>query len=270
MATIPVPYSRKWIILDLDNCCADDEWRMRYIDWSADDPDERYDVYHKLAPYDVGLVPTGAIEWLQAGAAVAVFTARPARYRDFTERWLKEALRLQPNVLMMRKEGDHRKSEEIKRSMLADLRNPNNQFMVPGDEIVAAYDDHQSVIDMYHSEGVNAVQCRFHDVNAYEPPASAIEPPPLDALAALRQAQVTFAQRNELYKSNYTNYGAVLAGLFPEGLTLRGAEDWNRLALVFNCANKLSRYTQMMSRGGHRDSAQDLIVYAAMLQEVTK
>ena len=37
-----------FIILDLDNCIADDQWRISRINWQHKDPMRRYHDYHSL------------------------------------------------------------------------------------------------------------------------------------------------------------------------------------------------------------------------------
>lgn len=88
----------------------------------------------------------------------------------------------------------------------------------------------------------------------------------LDAAAA------TFRERNAIYGNNYQRMGALLLALFPEGgvPAVRSEADANRLNLLIDCLGKLQRYAHGFSRGGHRDSAHDLIVYAAMLEEHTQ
>jgi hypothetical protein len=41
------------------------------------------------------------------------------------------------------------------------------------------------------------------------------------------------------------------------------------LDLIVKCLGKLQRYAHNFSNGGHQDSARDLQVYAAMLEEHT-
>jgi len=94
--------------------------------------------------------------------------------------------------------------------------------------------------------------------------------PPSTPPSILREAANTFAKRNELYGDNYKRFGSIMEALFPAGLpTEMGASDWNRLGLIVQCVSKLTRYTENFNCGGHSDSAHDLCVYAAMLQELT-
>jgi hypothetical protein len=87
-------------------------------------------------------------------------------------------------------------------------------------------------------------------------------------LAAAR----TFRVRNRAYGGNYQRFGAALIGLFPESgvPAIKTAEDAQRLDLIIMCLGKLQRYAYNFPNGGHLDSARDLQVYAAMLEEFTK
>ena len=84
----------------------------------------------------------------------------------------------------------------------------------------------------------------------------------------LEAAANTYRQRNKMYGTNYRHFGKVMSGLFPQGLELKTDEQWVRLGLVQNCVTKLGRYCAKLE-SGHKDSARDLSVYAAMLEEMT-
>lgn len=103
----------------------------------------------------------------------------------------------------------------------------------------------------------------MNKVDLISPPRA---PEILDAGAA------TFRQRNAVYGDTYLAFGAAAAAMFPNGLTIRAgdAEAWNRLGVFVQCLGKLMRYAPNMAAGGHQDSAHDLMVYAAMLEEVTR
>ncbi len=83
------------------------------------------------------------------------------------------------------------------------------------------------------------------------------------------EAAATFKQRNEVYGDQYLNFGSIMVAMFPNGITLKTAEEFSRFTLFFNCVGKLSRYSVNLDKGGHKDSAHDLSVYAAMLEGVT-
>jgi hypothetical protein len=85
----------------------------------------------------------------------------------------------------------------------------------------------------------------------------------------LRDCADTYEQRNKLYGDNYKKFGRVMMAVFPNGLVLAGEDDFNRLGIFIQCVSKLTRYSEMLTRGGHQDSAHDLSVYAAMLEELT-
>lgn len=85
----------------------------------------------------------------------------------------------------------------------------------------------------------------------------------------LRDCADTHEQRNKLYGDNYKKYGKVMAAMFPKGLELDSFESHNRFGILVQCVSKIMRYAENLDHGGHRDSAHDLSVYAAMLEELT-
>lgn len=85
---------------------------------------------------------------------------------------------------------------------------------------------------------------------------------------ALADLGAIYKQRNAIYGNNYKLFGHAMTALFPDGITIKTEEDWNRLSLFLHCADKLSRYAASFKQGGHVDSLDDLSVYAQMLQEV--
>lgn len=86
--------------------------------------------------------------------------------------------------------------------------------------------------------------------------------------ANLKRALKTRASRKKIYKGTHIQHGAVMAALYPSGITLRSPEEFARFGVVNMIVSKVCRYT---ARGiaGHPDSAHDLIVYGAMLEELT-
>lgn len=87
----------------------------------------------------------------------------------------------------------------------------------------------------------------------------------------LEQAANIFAARNAAYGSSYQTTGKALLALFGGHIpAITNEEDAQQLYLMVMCLIKLKRFAQNLGRGGHVDSAEDLMVYAAMLREATK
>lgn len=84
----------------------------------------------------------------------------------------------------------------------------------------------------------------------------------------LRDLAKLYEQRNKVYGNNYKKFGNILFALFPDGLTFKDADDFNRLGVFVQLMSKLSRYTENFNKGGHADSLDDLAVYTMMLQEL--
>jgi hypothetical protein len=77
-----------------------------------------------------------------------------------------------------------------------------------------------------------------------------------------------YDERGASYGDNYLWAGKRLSGYFPRGITLDSEEKFNRFHLFVHMDSKLSRYAQVMEKGGyHADSLDDLAVYSQMLRE---
>jgi hypothetical protein len=85
----------------------------------------------------------------------------------------------------------------------------------------------------------------------------------------LREAAAIYEQRNTLYGENYKVFYRVMDAIFPDGIFAKG-EDWNRIGMLIQMVNKLTRYIQNFDRGGHEDSLYDLSVYCHMLLELDR
>ena len=85
----------------------------------------------------------------------------------------------------------------------------------------------------------------------------------------LEQAAKTYRERGKIYKDNYLRVGKALQELFPDGISLKTAEDHTRYHIFSWMVGKLSRYAVQWEKG-HPDSVHDLSVYAAMLAAYDK
>lgn len=77
-----------------------------------------------------------------------------------------------------------------------------------------------------------------------------------------------YDERNALYGDNYKHFGPIMHYLFPDGLYINSAVDWNRIGIFVQITAKLTRYAAQFTKGGHTDSLDDAAVYAMMLQEL--
>ena len=154
---------KQHVILDLDNCIADDSWRIPRINWQKANPMERYHDYHSLSAWD--RLSNARVAHDPAFSYI-IFTARPVLYRAITEEWLQR-WGVFYDHLIMRNNDDHRPSVELKSKMLNWLP---EHYGIKLDQIEAAYDDREDVVDMYRINGVNGQLLSIHDVCAYTNP----------------------------------------------------------------------------------------------------
>lgn len=284
----------KAFIFDLDNCLADDSWRIPYIDWSKDNPGERYAQYHAYCDRDPAPPATHLKEFLSRAlfaleCKIVFLTARPVEVAQQTRDWIRRNLiqdRAVGYVLIMRNNGDHRPSVQLKREMVASLP----EYGVRLQDVAHAYDDREDIVAMYRELGIPATVLKIHDVCAYTPPAQTKfveaqgfvgvplaapvvvgmrEAAPVAALKETTAADVlqsmaeTFRERNKVYGDNYKMVAKLMQVLFPRGvppeLVVQDHFHLFELALV-----KLSRYA--ISNLTHVDSAHDGAVYLAMCE----
>jgi hypothetical protein len=78
----------------------------------------------------------------------------------------------------------------------------------------------------------------------------------------LRNAADIFDRQSELYGDNWLDFGPMMAAIFPKGLTIETADEWRRLGLLIQIANKFTRTCQTFKAGGHHDSNIDGTVYS--------
>lgn len=276
-------------LFDLDNCLANDAWRIPLIRWDLPKEAGRYDAYHAACGRD----PVYPVAWELYRAAVRdgklpIFvTGRPERVREETVDWLKRNIVDAHKTLHieMRGDTDHRSSVHVKRDAVCRIIRDNVQ-------ITDAYDDHEGILAMYRDEfniqGIHLV--RAHKRTAYheeepapiaelgpsrrekdvEPTVAVIEPARAPEL--LERGAATFRERASIYGDNYLALGEALLALFP-GRTIPAIttpDEANRLHLLVQIMTKMSRFAQSFAAGGHLDSAHDAMVYAAMLEEVMR
>lgn len=150
------------IILDLDNCIADDEWRISRINWQHENPFRRYHDYHMLSAFD----EVGNTDLLDTEHDIIIFTARPVHYRSLTEEWLRRN-GINVKYLLMRNDDDHCHSKDLK---LSQLRWLCSEYDVSPSDIVYACDDRHDVVKMYNEFGITAIVRAIHNVCAYTKP----------------------------------------------------------------------------------------------------
>lgn len=168
------------VLCDIDNCIADDEWRIPRINWQKHG-DERYHDYHLLSGFDRPVLAKSAAVARKAifrdkehpfGSTTRLFflTARPNAYRALTEHWLKSVGPFDNFELLMRPDGHAGKSAEIKQMQLEWLLEPIMSYDVRKEDICIAMDDHPEVIAMYQRNGIPAELVSIHSTSAYHDP----------------------------------------------------------------------------------------------------
>ena len=82
----------------------------------------------------------------------------------------------------------------------------------------------------------------------------------------LKDMAKMFKERQKVYGDNWLMIGHVLEQMFPNGLVLNTADDFNRFHLFLMAQVKLTRLAN--TKINHQDSARDAGVYSAMLESL--
>jgi len=225
----------KWTVFDLDGCVSDDRWRREFLERGE------YDEYHDRAHRDEPINQ----DYVRRASHCCFVTARPEAYRRDTLLWIDEHLQPKAYRLFMRPNDDMRTSPALKPWMLA-------QHGIDTTDVLVAYDNRQDVIDAYRRLGYNAQLLGT----------------PVTVPQILADMAETFRERDAQYGQTYLRFGEVCAAAFPQGVQLDGADQFARFGVVVQCFGKLLRYVAQPE--GHKDSAHDLAVYAAILESLTE
>jgi phosphoglycolate phosphatase-like HAD superfamily hydrolase len=142
------------VIFDLDGTLTDNSHRQKYVlgkqkDWGS---------FFEAQPLDrpkLNIVRLFQSLEISNQFKLMIVTARPERYRAVTEAWLSKH-DIFPERVIMRKDGDRRADDIVKREILYTLK--EEEFA-----IVFVVDDRKSVVQMWRSEGVTCLQCADHD-----------------------------------------------------------------------------------------------------------
>jgi len=262
----------EFAIFDLDGCVSDDRHRRHLLPRLGAD-DEFYTAYHDKCDEDK-VVPAGlaAIREAEKKSLVVIFiTGRPFRFREKTVLWISQRLGIDTPTLFMRDKGDQRSAPDLKVHALSSRG-------VRPSQIQLAYDDRDDILRAYAGYGVAVARLRKLSVDLappFDPSFTCnqfpdVEPLDTDPARWLREGEKVFQRADGKYKDAYLVAGDVMAALFPEGVTLEGAEDFQRFGVLTQIVGKVTRYAMTLEDGGHADSAFDLSVYGSMLRAITK
>jgi hypothetical protein len=136
----------KAIIFDIDGVLSDPSRRIEFA------KKKEWDTFNGLSSADYPFKDACAIcRSLSKDFEIIFLTGRPEKFRSQTVKWLFDnvfVMRNQFIKLVMRPDGDFRKSSEYKLSELNKLKEDYR--------IIGAFDDNEFVINMYREQGITA------------------------------------------------------------------------------------------------------------------
>lgn len=147
---------RQIVICDLDGTLADCSHRQHHVqgegkkNWKAFFSEMDKDVVNRKLNDILGALSTRY--------DIYFVSARPDNYRDKTTTWLREQAEWLDGeyFLYMRKAGDFRADTVVKQEIL-------DQIKAEGVEILVAFDDRSSVVQMWRDNGIFCCQVAQHD-----------------------------------------------------------------------------------------------------------
>jgi len=276
--------ARGVVVFDLDGTLFDDSARLTHLrsGLPGDKPTEDdYRRYHKGMSSDPA--HHSVLEILKAcikhGFRILFMTARPTAYWNQTTKKLQDVIVHDFNfgtdyVLMMRPESNKLSSPKLKAEMLSRFLDSAPK----GTTIVAAFDDRPDVVEMFKKfttpflvtggEFADAAEvCRHLDNHANLASLEANTKATMRTAAdILTLGGETFRERNSNYRDNAVQVGQVMQVLFPNGVTLKTQADHHFYHLFELMVVKLTRFANSDLK--HVDSIHDLMVYAAMCENV--
>lgn len=141
-----------YAIWDIDNCLFDDQWRTPAIEWHKTG-NARYERYNKLMLSDP-VKHQAEFNLIRKIAVPVFFTGRCEIYKNMTLQQLAVGLDVIAPTIYMRKDNENASPADVKQRMLKEFLECGHKVT----DIFAAFDDLPSIVDMYRSHGIPAVQ----------------------------------------------------------------------------------------------------------------
>ena len=248
------------MIFDLDGCISDDSSR-RHLLMRQDG----FDLYHALINDDPPMNSVYFTQQLEKrkSTRLAILTARPERYREQTQQWIKRNFDLDMDeyVMLMRPntgENANANSPDLKTRMVRSLG-------CSMDNIVLACDDRPDILDAYAELGIKSLVLLNADgPQEYRPRVKSQKTSVPDIM---NEMAATFRERNAQYRDNWLVMAELLVLLFPNGVSreMLATPAFNILMM------KLSKLTRFVASDlTHIDSIHDDAVYSAIIENILR
>jgi len=142
-------------IFDLDGTLADCRHRLKYLQQEPKDWDAFFDACDQDAPItDVIDLFQEIIASERSNDPVLFITGRPERIREKTKLWLRKHTTIWDANLYMRKDGDHRPDDIVKKEIFQKEVLSRYDFS----HIAGVFEDRDRVVAMYRSLGLRCYQ----------------------------------------------------------------------------------------------------------------
>lgn len=139
------------VIFDIDGTLANGEHRVHHVR-GKDGEKKNWPAYNAAMGKDAVHTHTRLIyQYLHRPLYRYIVSGREDQFREVTEKWLNDNQILNYDGLYMRKTGDYRSDDIVKREILL------TKFKK--DDIVCVFDDRPRVIRMWRAEGIPVFDC---------------------------------------------------------------------------------------------------------------
>ena len=145
-----IPDPDKWVIFDVDGTLMDITERRKFVEQRPKDWDSFNDIENvkKDKPFDAVFMLAKNLQ--QGGFGIILSSGRKENLTKITLEQVQKQ-NLFPDMWFFRSETDFRPDNELKASHLAKIR-------AEGIEPVMAFDDRDSVVDFWRSQGIKTFQ----------------------------------------------------------------------------------------------------------------
>lgn len=143
-------YDRKpCVICDIDGTLADVEHRRHFVQGEKKD----FTAFYEAMDDDTPMIPIiGLVNMYRMnGWPILLCTGRPERYRERTEKWLKDKGVIHDGLYMRPGGEEYTPDFMVKTIMLLQIRDEGYSPEI-------AIDDRNQVVDMWRSEGLTCLQ----------------------------------------------------------------------------------------------------------------
>ena len=138
------------VVCDIDGTISDRRHRLKHLEGKKD-WDAFFSEMHKDPP--IKRVVKKIEEHSKKEKRIIFVTGRPEDYRNITEKWIKENVKAEDFLLLMRPSNNYERDVIIKNKMKNEILNSY--------KIIKVYEDQKELFDMWEEAGLDCELCNL-------------------------------------------------------------------------------------------------------------